>query len=149
MADRLRNNSRAILSADEVEPGVFVQRVKITAGPDDTANDISTANPLPVVVTSGGAITGENPYVNSVSTFGGSASLTIDFEATYGRKVTNLTVIHDGLAAGTLEVSHDGTTYTTPLAINGGETFTFADIEVSRLRMSKPGADYGFRVVAS
>ena len=149
MADRLRNNSRAILSADEVEPGVFVQRVKMTTGPDDTATDVSVSDPLPVSIVSGGTVTGENPYFNNSTTFGASSSLTVDFEATYGRKVTNVTVIVDGPGDGTLELSHDGTTYTSPLPVNSGETLVFEDVEIARVRMAKTGLDYAFRVVAS
>ena len=149
MADRLRNNSRAILSADEVEPGVFVQRVKMTMGTDDTATDVSVNDPLPVSVVSGGTVTGENPYFNNSLTFGQSASLSIDFEATYGRKVSNVTVILDGPGDGTLELSHDGTTFTSAMPINSGETLVFEDIEVSRVRLTKTGLDYAFRVVAS
>ena len=149
MADRLRNNSRAILSADEVEPGVFVQRVKMTTGPDDTATDVSVNDPLPVSVVSGGTVTGENPYFNNSPTFGASSSLTIDFEATYGRKVSNVTVIVDGPGDGTLELSHDGTTFTSALPVNSGETLVFEDVEIARVRMAKTGLDYAFRVVAS
>lgn len=149
MADRLRNNSRAILSADEVEPGVFVQRVKMTTGPDDTATDVSVNDPLPVSVVSGGTVTGENPYFNNSASFGASSSLTIDFEATYGRKVSNVTVIVDGPGDGTLELSHDGTTYTSALPVNSGETLVFEDVEIARVRMAKTGLDYAFRVVAS
>jgi hypothetical protein len=149
MADRLRNNSRAILSADEVEPGVFVQRVKMTTGPDDTAVDVSVNDPLPVNVVGGGVISGENPYFNDNASFGASSSLTVDFEASYGRKVNNVTVIQDGPGDGTIELSHDGTTFTAPFPVKAGETLVFEDIEIARVRMAKTGLDYGFRVVAS
>lgn len=44
----ITQGSGTIVATDDVGAGVQVQRVKVTSGPDGTANDAQVASPLPV-----------------------------------------------------------------------------------------------------
>lgn len=151
MADNIRNNSRAIMSADEIAPDIFVQRVKLTAGVDGTATDVSATDPLPVSLTSGGALVGSNPLLYTAALVGASTA-TLDINTLLGRNASQLTLIHDGASGSDAEISlsYDGATYSNVIELKAGETFVFSDVDVDSVRITRPlaGADFSFRLVA-
>lgn len=95
--------SGATIAADDIG-GVLYQRVKLTAGADNTAVDVSATNPLPVIEIDPSTTTSFGPITTANTTL-------FTAQDTAGEKMA-IVQITGGFTGGVqLQASNDGTTY--------------------------------------